>query len=148
MSWDGTYHTTFIIRTKLSKLNISPIRLLSASSVHIPSSVNNFRNMLPAIRLYPLRSHIIRKYTKPFNAFKRCSIYPNVSKCNAKRCVCCTHLCTKSTITPSVMVDIYNINVLQRTACLVVNPIMIGNFAFPFNCRHLGRTSDSMTVLT
>ena len=28
----------------------------------------------------------------------------------------------------------YNINVLQQTACLVVNPITVGNFAFLFNC--------------
>ena len=42
----------------------------------------------------------------------------------------------------------YNINVKQQTACLVFNPIMAGNFAFLFNCRPLGRTSDSMTVLT
>ena len=27
----------------------------------------------------------------------------------------------------------YNINVLQQTAWFVVNPITIGNFAFPFN---------------
>ena len=32
----------------------------------------------------------------------------------------------------------YNINVLQQTACLVVNPIMIGNFAFLFNCKRGG----------
>ena len=70
--------------------------------VRIPSSVNNFRDMLPTIRLSPLGSPIIRKYTKPFNAFKRRGMYPNVSKCNAKRCVCCTHLCTKTTITSSV----------------------------------------------
>ena len=38
----------------------------------------------------------------------------------------------------------YNINVLQQTACLVVNPIMVGNFAFLFNCTPVGRTSDSM----
>ena len=42
----------------------------------------------------------------------------------------------------------YNINVLQQTACLVVNPIMIGNFAFLFNCTPVGRTSDSMMVPT
>ena len=41
-----------------------------------------------------------------------------------------------------------NINVLQQTACLVVNPITIGNFAFLFNCTPMGRTSDSMTVPT
>ena len=38
----------------------------------------------------------------------------------------------------------YNINVLQQTACLVVNPIMVGNFAFLLNCTPLGRTSDFM----
>ena len=42
----------------------------------------------------------------------------------------------------------YNIIVLQQTACLVVNPITVGNFAFLFNCTPVGRTSDSMMVLT
>ena len=42
----------------------------------------------------------------------------------------------------------YNINVLQQTACLVVNPITVGNFAFLFNCTRVGRTSDSMMVPT
>ena len=38
-----------------------------------------------------------------------------------------------------------NINVLQQTACLVVNPITVGNCAFLFNCTLVGRTTDSMT---
>ena len=42
----------------------------------------------------------------------------------------------------------YNSNVSQQTACLVVNPIMVGNFAFLFNCTPVGRTSDSMMVPT
>ena len=42
----------------------------------------------------------------------------------------------------------YDINVLQQTACLVVNPITVGNFAFLFNCMPVGRTSDSMMVPT
>ena len=42
----------------------------------------------------------------------------------------------------------YNINVLQQIACLVVNPITVGNFAFLFNCTPIGRTLDSMMVLT
>ena len=42
----------------------------------------------------------------------------------------------------------YNINVLQQTACLVVNPITVGSFASLFNCMSVGRTSDSMTVST
>ena len=45
----------------------------------------------------------------------------------------------------------YNIDVLQQTACLVVNPITVGNFAFRDwvflnNCMPKDRTSDSMTV--
>ena len=42
----------------------------------------------------------------------------------------------------------YNSNVLQQTACLVVHPITVGNFAFLFNCKPVGRTSDSMMVPT
>ena len=42
----------------------------------------------------------------------------------------------------------YNIKVLQQTACLVYNPITVGNFAFLFNYTPVGRTSVSMTVLT
>ena len=42
----------------------------------------------------------------------------------------------------------YNVNVLQQTAGLVVNPITVGNFAFLFNCKPVGRTSDSVTVPT
>ena len=42
----------------------------------------------------------------------------------------------------------YTINVLQQTACLVVNPITVGNFAFLFNFTPVGRISDSMTVRT
>ena len=98
LSWDGTYPYNFYDR----KLHISPIRLHSASSVRIPSSVNNFRDMLPTFRLSPLGSPIIRKYTKRFSAFNRRGMYPYVSKCNAKMCVCCTHLCTKTTITLSL----------------------------------------------
>ena len=40
------------------------------------------------------------------------------------------------------------VNVLRQTACLVVNPITVGNFAFLFNCTPVGRTSDSMMVPT
>ena len=40
------------------------------------------------------------------------------------------------------------ISVLQQTACLVVNPITVGNIAFLFHYTPVGRTSDSMTVPT
>ena len=42
----------------------------------------------------------------------------------------------------------YNINFMQQTACLMVNPITVGNFAFLFNCTLVGWTSDSITVQT
>ena len=42
----------------------------------------------------------------------------------------------------------YNINVIQQTECLVVNPITVGNLAFLFNCTPVGQTSDSMMVPT
>ena len=42
----------------------------------------------------------------------------------------------------------YSIYELQQTACLVVKPIAVCNFAFLINCTPVGRTSDSMTVLT
>ena len=42
----------------------------------------------------------------------------------------------------------YNINVLQQIACLMVNPITVGNFAFLFNCMPVDLTSDYMMVPT
>ena len=42
----------------------------------------------------------------------------------------------------------YSINVLQQTACLVVNQITVGIFAFFFNCTPGGRTPDPMIVPT
>ena len=40
------------------------------------------------------------------------------------------------------------INVLQQTACLVVNSITVDNFAFLLNYTPVGRTSDSLMVPT
>ena len=42
----------------------------------------------------------------------------------------------------------FNISILQQTACLVVNSMAGGNFAFLFSCTPAGQTLDSMTVLT
>ena len=36
----------------------------------------------------------------------------------------------------------YNVDVLRQTACLVVNPIKVNNFACLFNCTTVGRASD------
>ena len=42
----------------------------------------------------------------------------------------------------------YNINKMQQSACLVVNPITVNNFASLFNCTPVGRASDSMMAPT
>ena len=42
----------------------------------------------------------------------------------------------------------YNINIMRQSACLVFNPIMVNNFASLFNCRPVGRASDSMMAPT
>ena len=42
----------------------------------------------------------------------------------------------------------YNLNVMQQSACLVLNPIMVDNYASFFNCMPVGRASDSMMVPT
>ena len=36
----------------------------------------------------------------------------------------------------------YNIHVLRQTACLVVDPVNVNNFAYLFNCTTVGRASD------
>ena len=40
----------------------------------------------------------------------------------------------------------YNMNVIWQTACLVVKPIAVDNFAALFNCTPAGRASDIMTA--
>ena len=36
----------------------------------------------------------------------------------------------------------FNVDVMQQTACLVVNPIKVNSFAYLFNCTTVGRASD------
>ena len=115
--------------TNRLKITLTPLRLHSASSVRIPNTINNFRTLIPALRLRPLNplsassvnhhglantsifhnnlrvmlsplSPVLRKYSNPF---KRPGMYPSISKCNAKTCNCCMHLCTVSTVTSSVI---------------------------------------------
>ena len=105
--------------TNRLKITISPIRLHSASSLQIPRSTARFNSLLPTvssinlygasnynifsnhlrIRLSSITSPILLKYKNPY---KRNSIYPNISKCNAKSCNCCNHLICRSAIISSV----------------------------------------------
>ena len=92
--------STYSFRTLLPTVRIRPLNLFSASSVdlHGASNTNVLRNNL-RVRLSPIKSPVLRKYLNPF---KRASMYPSISKCNAKSCKCCQHLCTNTTITSSV----------------------------------------------
>ena len=105
--------------TNKIRIRVSPLRLHSTTSIQIPRSTHNFRTMLPSVRirplnlffassinlqgaantnvfrnnlrvrLSPLKSPILHKYTNPF---KRRGMYPSISKCNAKRCRSCKHI--------------------------------------------------------
>ena len=87
-------------RTLLPTVRIGPLHLFTASSVdlHGTSNTKVLRNNLK-VRLPPIKSPVLRKYLNPF---KRPSMYPSISKCNAKSCNCCQHLCTNTTNTLSV----------------------------------------------
>ena len=42
----------------------------------------------------------------------------------------------------------YNLNVIRQSACLVIKPITVDNFAALFNCTPVDRASDSLIVPT
>ena len=42
----------------------------------------------------------------------------------------------------------YNLNVMRQSVCLVLNPIMVDNYAAFFNCTPVGRASDCMMAPT
>ena len=44
--------------------------------------------------------------------------------------------------------DGYNLDTMQQSACLVLNPITIYSYGFLFNCMTVGQASDSMMALT
>ena len=48
----------------------------------------------------------------------------------------------------SYVINVYNINIMRQSACLVFNPIMVNNFASLFNCTPVGRASDSVMAPT
>ena len=42
----------------------------------------------------------------------------------------------------------YDLNVMRQSACLVVSPITVDNFAALFNCTAVDRASDSIMAPT
>ena len=67
-------------------------------NLHGVSGSALFRNHLK-VRLSPLKSPVLRNSR---SKYRRSVVYPSISKCNAKRCSCCKHLCCKSTIKSNV----------------------------------------------
>ena len=108
--------------TNRVKITLSPLRLHAASSVRIPTSTHSFRTLLPTVKIRPLHlfsvssvdlhgasnTNVLRNNLRvrlsPIKSpvITRPSMYPSISKCNAKSCNCCQHLCTNTTITSSV----------------------------------------------
>ena len=42
----------------------------------------------------------------------------------------------------------YNLDAMRQSACIVLNPIMVYNYGFLFNCKTVGQASVSMTART
>ena len=42
---------------------------------------------------------------------------------------------------------IYNMDIMRQSSCLLVNPITVYSYGFPFNCTTVRPTSDSMMAL-
>ena len=89
-----------IYNSMLPSVYVSPLKLHSATKInlHGVSGSSLFRNHLK-VRLSPLKSPVLRN---SWSKYRRSVVYPSITKCNAKRCSCCTHLCCKSTIKSNV----------------------------------------------
>ena len=105
---------------KTVKILLSLLRLHSASSIQIPQSTNRYNSIVPSVYVSPLKLHSATKINfrnhlkvrlSPLKSpvlrnsrskYRRSVVYPSISKCNAKRCSCCKHLCCKSTIKSNV----------------------------------------------
>ena len=75
---------------------------------------NVFLNLNFMVAVYKFRK-IIGKYDFPYHFKKLIVRYKNIG---------------------------YNIDVLRQSACLVVNPIKVNNFAYLFDCTTVGQASD------
>ena len=98
----------------LSYVYVSTLKLHLTTKInlHGVSDSTHFRNHL-RVRLSPLKSHIHRNSR---SKYRRSVLHPSISKCNAKRCSCCKHLCCKSTI---------NSNVNGRQCSVVTNSDLV-----------------------
>ena len=100
----------------LPSVYVSPLKLHSATKINLHGVSDSalFKNHLK-VRLSPLKSPVLRNSR---SKYRRSVVYPSISKCNAKRCSCCKHLCCKSTIKS---------NVNGRQFSLITNSDLIEN---------------------
>ena len=107
-------------------VRIRPLNLHSAASVHVPSiSINKCFNNGPKVILSPLKSAISNSSYRKVLHFKTRRVYPNVSKCGTKRCLCCKHISCKSTIKSSVNSRTFNVKLSVDVDCKSTNIIYV-----------------------
>ena len=63
-----------------------------------PDTHKSFTHTYASKKLFSLLKNPKQDYVEK----SKTGMYPSISKCNAKRCNCCMHLCTNSTVTSSV----------------------------------------------
>ena len=92
----------------IPKVKLTPINLFSTSVCYVPNvnSHSLFKHK-PTVRLSPLKPSVISKYNVKLG--RPGSLFPVISKCNAKRCGCCKFLSCKSNIRSSVNGRTFNI---------------------------------------
>ena len=137
--------------------SINSPRVLSVNIPHTIVHWNTLPFYIPVLPTVAQFSLALSRCSHLFTLLKHCTIHSVIKGCT---------VCYDATLITAYRINVvfvnaqfikiishykkigYNINVLQQTACLVVNPITVGNFAFLFNCTPVGRTSDSMMVPT
>ena len=118
--------------TRAKTIITSPIRIHSASSSQLPKIITNASSLQPVVRLKLINLHSASSIRIPSNSINKCfyngprvvlsplknarlgsskfrhipfkthRLYPNITKCNSKRCKCCKYISCNSTIKSSV----------------------------------------------
>ena len=107
-------------------VRIRPLHLHSAVSVCVPSiSISKCFNNGPKVILSPLKSAISNSSYRKVLSLKTRRLYPNITKCDTKRCLCCKHISCKSTIKSSVNSRTFNVKLSVDVDCKSTNIIYV-----------------------
>lgn len=104
----------------LPTVRLNPLNIGSASSFYIPSlSVNSCFHNGPRVLLSPLKASIVRETRVNIRNIRlgRRRVYHKITKCNAKRCMCCKFLSTKPNIKSTVNGRVFNVIIDQDLDC-------------------------------